>query len=129
MAGDTQFMFDNLANAMAQVKGGRLRALAVTTAKRSSLAPDLPTLAEAGLPGFDISTWYGLFAPAGTPEPIVTKWNSDVTKILNAPDIRARFVADGAEPAPDSPAEFAQFIAAELTKYARIVKVSGAKVD
>ena len=67
MAGDTQFMFDNLANAMAQVKGGKLRALAVTTAKRSSLAPDLPTMAEAGLPGFDISTWYGLFAPAGTP--------------------------------------------------------------
>ena len=86
-------------------------------------------MAEAGLPGFDISTWYGLFAPAGTPAPIVAKWNSDVTKILNTPDIRARFVADGAEPAPNTPAEFAQFIAAELTKYARIVKVSGAKVD
>ena len=129
MAGDTQFMFDNLANAMAQVKGGKLRALAVTTAKRSSLAPDLPTMAEAGLPGFDISTWYGLFAPAGTPAPIIAKWNADVTKILNAPNIRAQFVADGAEPSPNTPEQFAQFIAAELTKYARIVKVSGAKVD
>jgi tripartite-type tricarboxylate transporter receptor subunit TctC len=129
MAGDTQFMFDNLANAMAQVKGGKLRALAVTTAKRSSLAPELPTMAEAGLPGFDISTWYGLFAPAGTTAPIIAKWNADVTKILNAPDIRARFIADGAEPAPNTPEQFAQFIAAELTKYARIVKVSGAKVD
>ena len=129
MAGDTQFMFDNLANAMAQVKGGKLRALAVTTAKRSALAPELPTMAEAGLPGFDISTWYGLFAPAGTPPAIVAKWNADVTRILNMPDVRARFVADGAEPAPDSPEQFAQFIAAELTKYARIVKVSGAKVD
>ena len=129
MAGDTQFMFDNLANAMAQVKGGKLRALAVTTAKRSALAPELPTMAEAGLPGFDISTWYGLFAPAGTPPAIVAKWNADVTRILNMPDVRARFVADGAEPAPNSPEQFAQFIAAELTKYARIVKVSGAKVD
>ena len=129
LAGDTQFMFDNLANAMAQVKGGKLRALAVTTAKRSSLAPDLPTMAEAGLPGFDISTWYGLFAPAGTPAPIIAKWNAEVTKILNAPDIRARFVADGAEPSPNTPEQFAQFIAAELTKYARLVKVSGAKVD
>ena len=129
MAGDTQFMFDNLANAMAQVKGGKLRALAVTTAKRSALAPELPTMAEAGLPGFDISTWYGLFAPTGTPPAIVAKWNVDVTRILNMPDVRARFVADGAEPAPNSPEQFAQFIAAELTKYARIVKVSGAKVD
>ncbi len=129
LAGDTQFMFDNLANAMAQVKGGKLRALAVTTARRSSLAPDLPTMAEAGLPGFDISTWYGLFAPAGTPSAIVAKWNADVTKILNAPDVRARFVADGAEPAPDTPEQFSQFIAAELAKYARIVKASGAKID
>ena len=129
LAGDTQFMFDNLANAMAQVKAGKLRALAVTTARRSSLAPDLPTMAEAGLPGFDISTWYGLFAPAGTPSAIVAKWNADVTKILNAPDVRARFVADGAEPAPDTPEQFSQFIAAELAKYARIVKASGAKVD
>jgi tripartite-type tricarboxylate transporter receptor subunit TctC len=129
LAGDTQFMFDNLANAMAQVKGGKLHALAVTTAKRSSLAPDLPTMAEAGLPGFDISTWYGLFAPAGTPPAIVAKWNAEVTKILNTPDVRARFVADGAEPAPDTPEQFSQFIAAELAKYARIVKASGAKVD
>jgi len=129
LAGDTQFMFDNLANAMAQVKGGKLRALAVTTAKRSALAPELPTMAEAGLPGFDISTWYGLFAPAGTPPAIVARWNADVTRILNTPDVRARFIADGAEPAPNTPEQFGQFIAAELTKYARIVKVSGAKVD
>ena len=119
LAGDTQFMFDNLANAMAQVKAGKLKALAVTTAKRSKLVPDLPTMAEAGLPGFDISTWYGLFAPAGTPPAIVAKWNADVTKILNAPDVRAKFVADGAEPAPNTPEQFAQFIARELAKYAK----------
>ncbi|MCC7215705.1 MAG: tripartite tricarboxylate transporter substrate binding protein [Burkholderiales bacterium] len=129
LAGDTQFMFDNLANAMAQVKAGKLKALAVTTAKRSPLAPDLPTMAEAGLPGFDISTWYGFFAPAGTPPAIVAKWSADVAKILNAPDVRAKIVADGAEPAPNTPEQFAQFIAREQAKYARIIKASGAKVD
>ena len=129
LAGDTQFMFDNLANAMAQVKAGKLKALAVTTAQRSPLVPELPTMAEAGLPGFDISTWYGLFAPAGTPTAIVAKWNADVTRILNSPDVRARLVADGAEPSPNTPEQFAQMIARELSKYARIVKASGAKVD
>jgi len=129
LAGDTQFMFDNLANAMAQVKAGKLKALAVTTAQRSPLVPELPTMAEAGLPGFDISTWYGLFAPAGTPAAIVGKWNADVTKILTTPDVRAKLMADGAEPAPDTPEQFAQMISRELAKYARIIKASGAKVD
>jgi tripartite-type tricarboxylate transporter receptor subunit TctC len=129
LAGDTQFMFDNLANAMAQVKAGKLKALAVTTAARSPLAPELPTMAEAGLPGFDISTWYGLFAPAGTPAAVVAKWNADVTKILMSPEVRAKLMADGAEPAPDTPEQFAQMIARELAKYAKIVKASGAKVD
>ena len=129
LAGDTQFMFDNLANAMAQVKAGKLKALAVTTAERSKLAPDLPTMAEAGLPGFDISTWYGFFAPAGTPPAIIAKWNADVTRILTSPDVRAKLMADGAEPAPNTPEQFSQMIARELAKYARIVKLSGAKVD
>ncbi|MEO9137221.1 MAG: tripartite tricarboxylate transporter substrate binding protein [Casimicrobiaceae bacterium] len=129
LAGDTQLMFDNLASATAQVKAGKLRALAVTTAQRSKLAPDLPTMAEAGLPGFDISTWFGLLAPAGTPPDVIAKWNADVTKILSAPEMRDRLAAQGAEAAPDTPAEFARFIASELTKYARIVKTSGAKVD
>ncbi|MEJ7670843.1 MAG: tripartite tricarboxylate transporter substrate binding protein [Casimicrobiaceae bacterium] len=129
LAGDTQFMFDNLANAMAQVKAGRLKALAVTTAERSKLAPELPTMAEAGLPGFDISTWYGFFAPTGTPAAIVAKWNADVTTILTTPEVRAKLMSDGAEPAPNTPEQFAQMIARELTKYARIIKASGAKVD
>ena len=129
LAGDTQFMFDNLANAMPQVKAGRLKTLAVTTAERSKLAPELPTMAEAGLPGFDISTWFGLLAPAGTPQPIIAKWNAEVTNILNSPEMRERFTSQGAEPAPTTPAEFAAFIRSELSKYARIVKISGAKVD
>jgi tripartite-type tricarboxylate transporter receptor subunit TctC len=122
-------MFDNLANAMVQVKAGKLRALAVTTAQRSKLAPELPTMAEAGAPGFDISTWFGLLAPAGTPPDVIAKWNADVTRILNTPDMRERLTAQGATAVPDTPAEFTQFIADELARYARIVKASGAKVD
>ena len=129
LAGDTQFMFDNLANAMAQVKGGTVRPIAVTTAQRSKLAPDLPTMAEAGMPGFDISTWFGLLAPAGTPPEVIAKWNAAVVKALNSPDVREKMLAQGAEPAPTTPAEFAAFIAKEREKYARIVKASGAKVD
>jgi tripartite-type tricarboxylate transporter receptor subunit TctC len=129
VAGDTQFMFDNLANAMAQLKGGKIRAIAVTTAQRSKLAPDLPTMAEAGMPGFDISTWFGLLAPAGTPPDVIAKWNTEVVKALNAPDVREKMLAQGAEPAPTTPAEFASFIAREREKYARIIKASGAKVD
>jgi tripartite-type tricarboxylate transporter receptor subunit TctC len=129
LAGDTQFMFDNLANAMAQVKGGTVRAIAVTTAQRSKLAPELPTMAEAGMPGFDISTWFGLLAPAGTPPDVIARWNVEVVKALNSPDVREKMIAQGAEPAPTTPAEFAAFIARERDKYARIVKASGAKVD
>jgi tripartite-type tricarboxylate transporter receptor subunit TctC len=129
LAGDTQFMFDNLANAMPQVKAGKLRALAVTTAQRSKLAPDLPTMAEAGLPGFDISTWFGLLAPAGTPKDVIAKWNADVAKILNSPEMRERLTAQGADPAPTTPEQFAAFIQSEIAKYARIVRASGAKVD
>jgi tripartite-type tricarboxylate transporter receptor subunit TctC len=129
LAGDTQFMFDNLANAMPQVRAGKLRALAVTTATRSKLAPELPTMAEAGLPGFDISTWFGLLAPAGTPRDVIARWNAEVTRILNSPDMRERLTLQGAEPAPTTPEQFAAFIQSEIPKYARIVKASGAKVD
>jgi tripartite-type tricarboxylate transporter receptor subunit TctC len=129
LAGDVQFMFDNLASATPQVKAGKLKALAVTTARRSPLAPDLPTMTEAGLPGFDITTWYGLMAPAGTPSAIVAKWNAEVTRILNAPDVKERLAAQGAEAAPMTPDQFAAFIKAEIPKYARVIKASGAKVD
>ena len=129
LAGDTQLMFDNLANSTPQLKAGRLKALAVTTAKRSVLAPDLPTLAETGLPGFDIYTWWGFMAPAGTPKEIVTKWNAEVTRILGTPEMKQFFAQQGAEPAPTTPEEFAALIKSEIPKYAKIVKASGAKVD
>jgi tripartite-type tricarboxylate transporter receptor subunit TctC len=129
LAGDIQLMFDNLASASAQVKAGKLKALAITTARRSPLAPELPTMAESGVAGFDISTWFGLLAPAGTPADVVAKWNAEVGRILRTPEMRDRLTAMGAEAAPDTPAEFAQFIASEAAKYARIVKLSGAKPD
>ena len=129
LAGDTQFMFDNLANAMPQVKAGKLKALAITTAERSKLAPDLPTMAEAGLRGFDISTWFGLFAPAGTPKDVIAKWNAEVAKILNSPEMREKLIAQGAEPSPTTPEQFAAFVKSEIPKYAKIIKASGAKVD
>ena len=129
LAGDTQLMFDNLANSMPQLKAGKLKALAVTTAKRSPLAPDLPTLAESGLPGFDIYTWWGLLAPAGTRPEIIAKWNAEVTRILGTSEMKAFFAQEGAEPAPTTPEAFAALIRSEMTKYAKIVKDSGAKVD
>ena len=129
LGGQVQFMFDNLANSTAQMKAGKLKAFAVTTAKRSALAPELPTMAEVGVAAFDISTWYGIMAPANTPPDIVRKLNTEIVKILGSDDMREKLKAQGAEPAPTSPEEFAAFIRAEWTKYAKIVKDSGAKVD
>ena len=129
LAGRVQLMFDNLANSMQQVRAGKLKALAVTTAHRSTLVPDLPTLSEAGLPGFDISTWWGFLAPAGTPKEIVAKWNAEVARILATPEMKAFFAQQGAEPSPTSPEAFGAMIQSEIVKYAKIVKASGAKVD
>lgn len=129
LAGDTQLMFDNLANSTPQLKAGKLKALAVTTATRSPLAPELPTLAESGLPGFDIYTWWGFMAPAGTPAQIIAKWNAEVTRILGTPEMKAFFAQEGAQPAATTPEAFAALIKREIPKYAKIVKDSGAKVD
>jgi tripartite-type tricarboxylate transporter receptor subunit TctC len=129
LGGQVQFMFDNLANSTAQLKAGKLKAFAVTTAKRSALAPELPTMAEAGVPGFDISTWYGIMAPAGTPPDVVKKLNAEIVRFLGSDEAKEKLKAQGAEPAPMSPEQFDQFIRAEWTKYAKIVKDSGAKVD
>ncbi len=129
LGGQIQLMFDNLASSMQQVRAGKLKAIAVTTARRSPLAPDLPTLAETGLPGFDIYTWWGFLAPAGTPKEIIAKWNAEVTRILNTPEMQAYFAQQGAEPSPTSPEQFMALIRSEIPKYAKIIKASGAKVD
>ena len=124
-----QLMFDNYASAATQVRAGKVKALAVTTAKRSALAPDLPTIAESGLPGFDINTWFGLFAPAGTPKEIVERLHAEFTRALAMPDLREKLVNLGAEPVGNRPEEFAAYIKSEAEKYARVIKASGAKAD
>ena len=110
-------------------KAGRMRVLAVTTLKRSSAAPDLPTLAESGFPGFDTSLWFGLLAPAATPKEIVGKIHSDVVRALKLRDVEERIASQGANIVGNSPVEFAAFIAAESAKYARIIKQAGVKLD
>ena len=129
IGGQVQLMFDNYASASTQVRAGKVRALAVTTARRSSLAPDLPTVAESGLAGFDISTWFGVFAPAGTPRDAVEKLHAEFTRALAAPDVRERMLNLGAEPVGNRPEEFAAYIRAEAEKYARVIKSSGARAD
>ena len=129
LAGQTDFMFDNLASATAQIKAGKLRALAVTTAQRASAMPDVPTMADAGLAGFDVSTWFGVFAPAGTPPEIVTRLNSAFGAALRSPDMRERLARMGADPAPGTPEQFAALVRSELAKYEKVVKFSGARVD
>ena len=129
LAGRLDLMFDNLASAQAQIKAGKIRALAVTTAKRSPLAPDLPTVGESGLPGFDINTWFGVFAPAKTPPAVVQRLHDTFAAALALPDVREKMLALGAEPFASTPQEFADYIDAEAKKYARLVKASGAKAD
>ena len=130
LAGQVQLMFDNLANALPQVKAGRLRALAVTTLARSPAMPELPTIAESGLPGFDLTTWFGVMAPARTPPEIVVKLNAEIVRALNAKDMRERLEKMGAEPPPNNtPERFAAFIGSEAAKYAKVVRDSGAKVE
>jgi tripartite-type tricarboxylate transporter receptor subunit TctC len=129
LGGQVQMMFDNMASAMPQIKAGKLKAFAVTTPTRSALAPELPTMAQAGVKDFDVFTWWGLFAPAGTSPEIVKRLNAEVNKALAAADLKEKWLASGAEPSPTTPEAFAAFIAKEMPKYAKIVKESGAKVD
>ena len=129
IGGQISFMFDNLASALPQIKAGRLRALAVTTARRSSFVPELPTMQEAGVAGFDISTWFGVFAPAGVPAALIDRLHGEIVRILQLPETRERLAAFGAEPVGNTPAQFAAFIKAEQPKYQRIIRESGAKAD
>jgi tripartite-type tricarboxylate transporter receptor subunit TctC len=133
LSGQVDLNFDNLAAASANIKSGRLRALAVTTARRSSAMPEVPTVAESGrdlgLADFDIHTWFGLFGPARLPADITARLNRAFVDALNSPDVKARLATLMAEPAPMTPAAFAQFVRAENAKYEAVVKASGAKAD
>ena len=129
LAGHVSLMFDNLSSALPNIRAGRVRAIAVTTLKRSPLLPALPTISESGLSGFDVSTWFGVFAPGGTAPTIVARLNAEIVRILNTAQMRERLGMLGAEPAPNKPGEFAAFIKAEIQKYAKVIKASGARVD
>ena len=129
LAGEIQVMFAPIVAVLAQVKAGRLRALAVTSAARSAAAPELPTLAESGLPGYEISSWFGLFAPANTPAPVIDRLYRETAKALQLAEVRERFAKEGAEPVGSSPADFTGYVRAEFAKYTKIVRDTGIKAD
>jgi tripartite-type tricarboxylate transporter receptor subunit TctC len=112
-----------------QAKAGKLRVLAVTTPRRSAIAPEVPTLAESGYPGFDTSNWFGLLAPAAVPKAIIDKLNVEIVRILKLPDVAERITSQGGEIVGNSPAEFAAFIAAESAKYAKIIREAGVRSE
>jgi tripartite-type tricarboxylate transporter receptor subunit TctC len=129
ITGQVQLMFATSASVIPFVKAGKLRALAVTTARRSPSVPDLPTVSEAGVAGFEAITWHGVVVPAATPAPLVERLNRDIVAVLGAPDLRERLAALGAEVHAGTPREFADYIAAEIPKWAKVVRDSGARIE
>jgi len=129
IAGNIDILVSSVPSAMGQLKGGKLHPLAVTSAKRSAVLPDVPSVAESGVAGFDVSTWYGLLAPKGTPTAIVDLINAEVNKLLQMPEVQAAIHAQGAEPLPLSSAEFAQLLNTEYQQWQKIVEDSGVKIE
>ena len=129
LAGQVSAAFDNVLSSAPHVKAGKLRAIAVSTSKRSSAMPEVPTVAESGLPGFEVAVWQGILAPAGTPKSTVDALHAAVITALARPDMKVRMAANGTEIIGSSPAEFAAFIKSDIVKWAKVVKNSGARVD
>jgi tripartite-type tricarboxylate transporter receptor subunit TctC len=128
VANEADLMFDGLLPSLPLIRAGKLRALGVTSAKRSSVVPDIPAIAET-LPGYSADTWYGLFAPRGTPREVIMKINVVMAKALRTPEVREKLLAQGAEPAGNSPEEFASFVKSEIAKWRKVVKDSGATAE
>jgi len=129
LAGQTSLLFATMPTVLPHAKAGKLRALATIGAARSAAAPDLPTVAESALPGFDVTNWIGLFAPAGTPPDIVRRWNGEVARFMQSKEIGARLLGEGARYVATTPEQFGAFVRAEIAKWAPVVKASGARVD
>ncbi|HQQ68954.1 MAG TPA: tripartite tricarboxylate transporter substrate binding protein [Alicycliphilus sp.] len=129
LAGNVDLLVSSLPSAMGQIKSGKLRPLAVTSAKRSSSLPEVPTVAESGFKGFDVSTWYGVFAPAGTPAAVVHTLNREINKLLASADMKAAIHAQGAEPLAMTPEQFSTLLKTEYTQWKGIVEASGAKIE
>jgi tripartite-type tricarboxylate transporter receptor subunit TctC len=129
IGGQVQLMFAGIVPIDPHVKAGRVRGIAVSSARRSISLPQVPTIAESGLPGFEVVGWYGVLAPARTPQPVVSRLHGEFIKILQTPDVRARLLGEGAEPVGNSPAEFAAFIKTDIARWAKVIKAAGAKLD
>ncbi len=129
MAGQVQIVFSTVSTAIGAIKGGRVRAIAMTGDKRFELMPELPTIEQAGLAGFQVRNWYGVFAPAGTPRDVIARLNGELTKILQMPDVKARLLESGIEAAWSTPEQFAAYIRSETSRWAKVVKDSGARAE
>jgi tripartite-type tricarboxylate transporter receptor subunit TctC len=129
LSGEISMIFGEPASVVQQIKAGKLRAIAVTSAKHALALPDLPTLAESGVPGYEVTSWNGMLAPAGTPKEIVARLNAELNKIIAAPDMRQRMIDNGFEPVGGPPEKFGGKIRAEIAKWAPVVKAAGVKVD
>jgi tripartite-type tricarboxylate transporter receptor subunit TctC len=129
VGGQVNLIFATTASAIPHLKSGRIKGIAVTTAKRSALLPDMPTISEAGLDGFDANNWYGLVVPAKTPRAIIDQLNAEVTKVLNMPDVKTTLFNQGLDPAPGTPEQFGAYIRSERAKWAKVIKESGAKAE
>jgi len=129
LSGQVQAMFANTLSVLPQVKAGRLRALAISSAKRSAAAPELPTVAESGMPGYESGTWFGLFAPAGTPRDVVNRLNAELGRIVATADMKAKLLDQGADPVALAPEQFRAFVKSELARWGKVVKTVGMKAD
>ena len=129
MGGQVQLIISTMASALPQVKAGKLRPLAVTTAKRSVFFPEVPTMDEAGVRGYEFNTWYGLLVPAGTPRPVVERLNKETARVLGSAAVKEQFTPQGIEVAPGTPEEFGAYLKTEVQKWAQVVKASGAKPE
>jgi tripartite-type tricarboxylate transporter receptor subunit TctC len=129
LAGESQASLATVASVIAHIKSGRLRALGVTAAKRASALPEVPTIAEAGVPGYEMSPWIGVFAPAGTPKAIIDRLNAEINKALKLPDVAQSLSGQALEPWISSPDEFGERLKTDYTKYEQLIRLTGAKVD
>ena len=129
LAGEVQFMVTNMATALPQVRAGKMKGLAVTGASRSPLAPDLPTVAEAGLPGYEYTTWYGMLAPVAVPRLIVSKVHGDVVRLIQAPQVQERFSTQGFEVHGSPPEQFTAYLKDEIAKWGRVVAAAGVRAE
>jgi tripartite-type tricarboxylate transporter receptor subunit TctC len=127
LAGQTSLMFGNMPTVIQHVRAGRLRGLAVTGAKRAPATPDIPTVAESGVPGYEVTTWFGVSVPAKTPRPIIDRLHAEIMRALGSPDLRERFTGAGADPLGTTPEQYTVFMQNEITKWAKVIKAAGIK--